>query len=90
MFFNLINGINRLIKEINRLLSKGMSVSYLKVSIEKNWLSQNFNFSSLKNLLPGHFLGSSNSRRYYLNFLLQLRRQRSGSKTVGLFYYFNF
>ena len=65
MFFNLINGINRLIKEINRLLSKGMSVSYLKVSIEKNWLSQNFDFSSLKNLLPGHFLGSSNSRRYY-------------------------
>ena len=65
MLFNLINGINRLIKEINRLLSKGMSVSYLKVSIEKNWLSQNFDFSSLKNLLPGHFLGSSNSRRYY-------------------------
>ena len=65
MLFNLINGINRLIKEINRLLSKGMSVSYLKVSIGKNWLSQNFDFSSLKNLLPGHFLGSSNSRRYY-------------------------
>ena len=39
MFFSLI-------KEINRFISKGMSNIYLKITIEKNWRSQNFeNFS---------------------------------------------
>ena len=37
MFFSSINEINSLLKEINRLLSKGMSSIYLKVTIEKNW-----------------------------------------------------
>ena len=59
MFFNSIKEINRLRKEINRLLSKGMSDIYLKVTIEKNSLSQNFDFLGLKNLLPGQFLGNS-------------------------------
>ena len=36
MFFNSIKEINRLRKEINRLLSKGMSNIYLKVAIGKN------------------------------------------------------
>ena len=57
--------MNRLKKEINRLLSKGMSNIYLKVTIEKNWRSQNFDFLSLKNLSPGQFLGSPNSQRYH-------------------------
>ena len=39
-----------------------MSNSFLKVTIEKNWSSQNFNqnfdFLSLKNLSPGPFLGA--------------------------------
>ena len=39
-----------------------MTNIYLKVTIEKNWRSQNFNF-----------------------FLLQLKNQRSGRKTVSLF-----
>ena len=56
MFFSSIKGINRLI-------SKGMSNIYLKVTIEKNWRSQNFDFLSLKNMSPGHFWESSNSRR---------------------------
>ena len=34
MFFNSIKEINRLRKEINRLLSKGISNMYLKVTIE--------------------------------------------------------
>ena len=34
--FNSIKEINRLRKEVNRLLSKGMSNIYLKVIIEKN------------------------------------------------------
>ena len=33
-------------KEINRLLSKGMLNIYLKVTIVKNWHSQNFDFLS--------------------------------------------
>ena len=47
----LIKEINKLRKEINRLLSKGMSSISWKVPIEKNWLSQNFDFLSLKKLL---------------------------------------
>ena len=65
MFFSSIKEINKKQrKEINRLLSKGMSNIYLKVTIEKSWQSQHFDFLSLKNLLLGQFLGSSNSRRY--------------------------
>ena len=41
------------IKKINRLISKGMSNIYLKVTFEKNWRTQNFNFVSLKNLSLG-------------------------------------
>ena len=36
------------IKEINRLISKGMSSIYLKLTIEKNWRSQNLGFSLFK------------------------------------------
>ena len=36
MFFSSIKGINRLRKEINKLLSKGMSNMYLKFTIGKN------------------------------------------------------
>ena len=57
--------MNRLWKEVNRLLSKGMSNVYLKVTTEKNWRSQNFDFLNLGNLSPGQSLGSSNSRRYH-------------------------
>ena len=38
MFFSSINEINRLRKEVNRLLSKGMSKDYLKVTIEEDVL----------------------------------------------------
>ena len=54
MFFNSVKEINRLRKEINRLLRKGMWNIYLKATIEKNWRFQNFDI-----------LGSSNSRRYH-------------------------
>ena len=53
MLFNSIKEISRLGIEINRLLSKGMSDNYLKVAIEKKWLSQNIDFLSLKSLSPG-------------------------------------
>ena len=59
MFFNSIKEINCLRKEINRLLSKGMSNIYFKVTIEKNCRSQNFDFLNLKNLSPGQFWGAA-------------------------------
>ena len=63
MFFNSI-------KEINRLISEGMSNIYLKVTVEKKWPSQNFDLQSLKNSSPGQFLRSSNSGRYHLSLKL--------------------
>ena len=81
MFFNSIEEKDRFRKEINRLLSKGMTNIYLKVIIEgKNWCSQNFDFSGFKRFVTRSVLGSSNSRRYHW----------IGSKIVLLFYYFNF
>ena len=59
----LSKGINKLRKERNRLLSKGMSNIYLKVTIEKNCRSQALDFQSLKNLSPGQFFGCSNAHR---------------------------
>ena len=63
MFFSSIKEMNGLLTEINRL-SKGMSNIYLKVTIEKKWRTQNFDFQSLKNSSPGQFWGTFNSRRY--------------------------
>ena len=49
MFFNSINEISRLRKELNRSSGKGISNIYLKVTIEeKNWPSENVNFLGLK------------------------------------------
>ena len=63
--FNSVKEINILRKEINRLLSKWMSNTHLKVTIGKNWRSHNFYFLSLTNLSPVQFLESSNPCRYH-------------------------
>ena len=68
MFFKSIKEINTLRKEINSLLSKAMSNIYLKVTIEKNWCSQKFDFLSLKNLSPGQFLDRYNSHADIIEF----------------------
>ena len=52
-------------KGVNKLISKGMRNIYVKVTVEKTWLSQNFDLLSLKHMSPGQFLESSNSRRYH-------------------------
>ena len=44
------------IKQINMLISKEMSIIYLKITIEKNWHCQNFDFLSLNNLSLGHWI----------------------------------
>ena len=93
MFFNSAKEINRLRKEINRLLSKRMSNIYLKVTIEKKLCTQNFDFLSLKSTSPGQFLGSSNSRKYHSVFKLLVATSKSGiweQNCVWLFYYFYF
>ena len=41
---------NRLLKETNRLLSKGMLNVYLQFTIEKNWPPQNLDFLSFGEL----------------------------------------
>ena len=61
MFFNTVKDINKLRKEINRLLSKGISNIYLRFTIEKKWCTHSVNFKSLKSSPPGHFFGTSNS-----------------------------
>ena len=86
MFFNSV-------KKINRLLTKGITNIYLKVTIEKNCCSQDFDFISLKNLSPDQFLGSSNSRRYRRILKLLVATSKSEiweQNCVWLFYYFNF
>ena len=83
------------IKEINRLVSKGMSNIYLKITIEKNWRSQNFDVLSLNDSSPRQFLGSPNSRKYYWIFKLLVEKGAKGAKFweqkfVWLLYDFNF
>ena len=58
MFFSSIKEINKLLKEINMLLSKETSNTYLKVAIEKMWRTQNFDFLSLKVCLQVSFWGA--------------------------------
>ena len=77
-FFNSFKEIKSLSKEINRLLSKGMSNIYLTVTFEKKWRTHNFHFKSLKSSLPDQFLGNSNSRRYHWIFKLLVATEKSG------------
>ena len=70
-----------------------MSNICFKITLEKNWPFQNFDFANLKNCSPGQFLGSSNSRRYHwmskllvATYKLEVWEQ----KGVWVFYYFNF
>ena len=44
MDINSVKEINSSIKEINRLLSKGISNIYWKLTTKKIWRSQNFGF----------------------------------------------
>ena len=67
MFFNSIKEINRLRKEINRLLRKGMSNIYLKVTIEKNPFSKR-QFSKFKNFATRSVFGDLQLMQISLNF----------------------
>ena len=57
---------------------------YLKVTIEKKLLTHDFDFSSWKSFPPGQF-GRTPTHADITEFsisLLQLKNQRSGSKTM--------
>ena len=84
MLFNPIKERHMLRKEINRLLSKGITNIYLKNTIEKKKPTQNFVFKSLKRLSPVSFCGVPTHADIteLSDFLLQLQNQRSGSKTL--------
>ena len=69
-----------------------MSDIYLKVTIEKNWRSQNFDILGLNISHQVSFWGAPTHADIieFSNFLLQLKNERSGNKTVWRFYYFIF
>ena len=55
-------------KTKNRLISKRISNIHLSVTIEENWRPQNFDFLSLKNSSPGHFLGGASTHADIIEF----------------------
>ena len=84
MFFNSIKEINWLRNEINRLLSRGMSNIYLKVTIK---IFSKLQFSGFKKFVT-RSVWEALTHAYIIefqNFLLQLIKQTSGSKTMCTF-----
>ena len=65
MFFNSTKEINRLRKEINRLLRKGMSNIYLKVTTET---FSKLRFSGFKNFFTWSVFGKFQLTQISLNF----------------------
>ena len=84
MFFNQIKEINRLRKETNMLLNKGMSNIYVKVTIEKKCLLKTLILKVYKVRLQVSFWRAPSQEDIieFLSLLLQLKNQRSRSKTV--------
>ena len=62
--------MNRLTKEVKRLLSKRHI--YVKITIEKNWCTQNLNFLSLKKV-PHQGAPAHVDIVEFSNFLFQLK-----------------
>ena len=95
MFFSSIKEINRLRKQINRLLSKGMSNIYLKSYCwEKVTYSKLFDFKKFVKKVPlqVRFWGAPTHADIieFWNVSLQLKNQSSGDKTARLLSYFYF
>ena len=93
MFFNPIKEINRLRKEINMLLRKGMSNIYFLSDYWQKLTFSKFDFLSLTNLSPGQLLRSSDSRRFNWIFKLIVAILKSEvweQNCMWLFYQFTF
>ena len=80
MFFNSVQEMNRL----RRLLSKEISNISLKVNIEKKWHTQSLTLKAKNDCLHVSFWGPPTHPVIFefSNFLLHLKNQRPGSKTV--------
>ena len=90
MFFNSNKEINRLRKEINRLLCKGMSNIYLKGTIET---FSKLRFSGFKKFVTRSVFGELQLTQISLNFktsCCNLKIRGMGTKLCVAFYYFNF
>ena len=72
------------VKEANNLISEGMSNIHLKVTIEQNWRSQNFDFLCLKNSSPDQIFGSSMSLNFK-TFWCNLKIRGLGAKACVAF-----
>ena len=68
MYLSSNKEINRLLKEISRSLTKGLSNVDLNVTTEKNLRTQNFSFLSLKCLSPGQFFGEPQVMQISMHF----------------------
>ena len=79
------------VKEIKGLKSKGMWNIYLNVTIEKNWLSQNFDFLSLKKLLSRSSFVEPQLTQISMNFqtsCFNLKIRGLGAKACAAFLLF--
>ena len=68
-----------------------MTNIYWKLTIEKKWRAQNFDFLSFKSSSPGQFLESSNPRRYWIfKFLFATVKSEIWEQTLAwIFHHFN-
>ena len=74
-----------LIKEINRLISKGMSNIYSKVTIEQNWRSLKLQFSKFnKNTMTGPAISKKTTRHHaHLSLCAKSRKTNDTSRENG-------
>ena len=82
--------MNRLRKEVNRLLSKGMSSIYLKITVE---MFSKLQFSESLKFVTSSVLGSSNLPRYHwiLKLLVATEKSKVWQQNCDwLFYFLNF
>ena len=89
MFFNSIKEINRLRKEISRLLSKGMSNIYLKVTIGT---FSKLRFSGFKRFVTRSVFGELQLTQIWVNSktCFNLKITDLGAKPCVVFLFFNF
>ena len=66
MLFSSVNETNRLLNEMNRLLSKGMSNIYLTVTAEKKWCTQTF--EEFKKFFSGSIFLGAPTHQLPMNF----------------------
>ena len=71
-----------LIKEINRLISKGMSNIYSKVTTEQNWRSLKLQFSKFnKNTMTGSAISKKTTRHHAHLSLCAKSRKTNDAKS---------